>query len=371
MAEFDGPQDWSAAAGGNPFAQEELLREGKAFAQLAGVEAVTVSGPDRLSWLHNLTTAPFAGLRPGASLEGLILDGNGHVRHAFAAWDDGAKTWLIADAGQGETLANFLDSMRFMLRVEVGREDVVAYAMLRDASEIPASVSDLALHVWQDPWPYVLPGGTTYGLDDDSHPAFGTHRAMVVAAAGAGDAVVDALREAGFEAVPQLVWEAARIVDRRPRPLTEIADDHVIPHELDWLRSAVSITKGCFPGQETVSKVINMGRPPRRLTFLYLEGPEGDLPGSGTEITLDGKAVGVLTSSARDYEEGAVGLALLKRSVPIDAVVHLGDFVASQEAVVAPEGRAAASPEEVPGQALRRARAALDASQKPKRRGDK
>ncbi|CAM5227138.1 Aminomethyltransferase folate-binding domain-containing protein OS=Streptomyces violarus OX=67380 GN=FHS41_007750 PE=4 SV=1 [Streptomyces violarus] len=85
----------------------------------------------------------------------------------------------------------------------------------------------------------------------------------------------------------------------------------------------------------------NLGKPPRRLVFLHLDGSEVHLPAAGTEIRLaddgpDGRKVGFVTTSARHHELGPVALALVKRNVPVDARLMAGDTAAAQETVVAP-----------------------------------
>ena len=332
--------------------------------QFADMEAVAVTGPDRLAWLHNLTTAPFAQLRPEASIEALILDYAGHVKFAVAALDDGERTWLFTDSGKAEPLAQFLESMRFMMRVEVAQAAVAAFGMMRSAAqvhELGEGVRAAAKFVWEDPWPGVVAGGTTYGVDELEHPGRGALRSVIVTDINQAQTISQALNTAGLTQVDEQAWDALRIADWRPRPNREIADDKVLPHELDWLRTAVSLNKGCFPGQETVAKVINMGRPPRRLVFLYLEGeagPAGDLPEPGAAVMLiDGEAqLGVVTSVARHFELGPIALALVKRTVPIEAVLRIDGLLATQTAIVTPEGRAAASPAEIPGAALKQAR---------------
>jgi folate-binding protein YgfZ len=137
--------------------------------------------------------------------------------------------------------------------------------------------------------------------------------------------------------------EALRIAAHRPRQITEV-DDRTLPHELDWLSTAVHLRKGCYRGQETVAKVHNLGHPPRRLTFLHLDGSNHLLP-EETEVTLDGKAVGRVTSVAQHFEMGPIALAVLSRSTPADATLMVGRVSASQEVIVtADAGKAAKLP---------------------------
>ena len=83
--------------------------------------------------------------------------------------------------------------------------------------------------------------------------------------------------------------EALRIAAWRPRLGFE-TDHRTIAHEVDWLRTAVHLHKGCYRGQETVARVHNLGRPPRRLVFLHLDGSGHTLPARGDARELDGRA---------------------------------------------------------------------------------
>jgi folate-binding Fe-S cluster repair protein YgfZ len=121
----------------------------------------------------------------------------------------------------------------------------------------------------------------------------------------------------------------------------------------------VHINKGCYRGQETVARVHNLGRPPRRLVMLHLDGSQHLLPEPGAEVRLPasdggaGKVVGTLTSVARHHELGPIGLAVLKRNVPEDAELMVSGEVsgqllevsAAQEVVVPGDGVSVDRPE--------------------------
>ena len=112
-------------------------------------------------------------------------------------------------------------------------------------------------------------------------------------------------------------------------------DHRTIPHEVGWLETAVHLDKGCYRGQETVARVHNLGRPPRRLVLLHLDGSESELPGArrpGAARTA--ATVGSVTSAARHYELGPIALALVKRSTPADATLVAGGVAAAQEVIV-------------------------------------
>ena len=379
---------------GDPGREQAALAEGRAVCALAR-DVVTVTGPDRLSWLTTLSSQVLTGLKPGdGGAETLLLDAQGHITHALAALDDGRTLWLVTEAGNGEALATFLDSMRFMLRVEVTeRPDVVALGALgegldalaqaardtapdvpdaqADTDQTAAAPQDSLIGLWRDPWPGVVDGGTSYDVGTDwSHPGQGYRAGFVLVPAQSVNAVVGAFLAAGEgrRLAGVLAWEALRIEAGRPRWARE-ADARAIPHELDWLRTAVHLTKGCYPGQETIARTLNLGRPPRRLTVLQLDGLVGDLPQPGASVRMGERAVGAVTSVARHHELGPIALALLRRAVPageqltveiteVDEAtgetIPVGRVDAAQEVLVSPEGRAQASPAERPGAELRK-----------------
>ena len=389
----DDPDQAVPAHFGDPGREQAALAEGRAACALAR-DVVTVTGPDRLSWLTTLSSQVLTALEPGdGGAETLLLDAQGHITHALAALDDGRTLWLVTEADSGEALATFLDSMRFMLRVEVTeRPDVMALGALgeglealaqaardtaSDASDSPEAQADAAepqgslIGLWRDPWPGVVEGGTSYDVGADRpHPGQGYRAGFVLVPARSVDAVARAFlaAEEGRRLAGALAWEALRIEAGRPRWARE-ADARAIPHELDWLRTAVHLTKGCYPGQETIARTLNLGRPPRRLTVLQLDGLVGDLPRPGASVRMGERAVGAVTSVARHHELGPIALALLRRAVPVGEqltveiteadeatgkTVPVGRVDAAQEVLVSPEGRAQASPAERPGAELRK-----------------
>ncbi|QQM67631.1 CAF17-like 4Fe-4S cluster assembly/insertion protein YgfZ [Actinomyces weissii] len=403
---------------GSPTREQVALLEGRAVTALAS-DVVEVTGPDRLSWLTTLSSQLHTGLGPQhPGVEALVLDAQGHVAHAYAAIDDGAATYLLTDAGRGPGLAQFLDSMRFMLRVQVQvREDLAVLGVMgpgRELLEAAAAGARALVGTWHDPWPGVVEGGTAYdvGLAAEGrpfrHPGAGwaawwmlvraesllevvkrflsgaVGGALPSAAAGAVPAAGVAGSPGGLGAVGAaagavpgsrfgrclagaMAWEALRVEAGRPRLVRE-ADERSIPNELDWLRTAVHLSKGCYPGQETVARTLNLGRPPRRLTILQLDGLSGDLPQPGAVVRLGDRPVGRVTSVAWHHELGPIALALLRRSTPLEAALLVdvegpepdpaaaaagARVAAAQEPLVTPEGKARVSPERRPGEGLR------------------
>ncbi|MDO4887610.1 MAG: folate-binding protein [Actinomycetaceae bacterium] len=408
----------TAAHYGDPVGEHRALASGRAFVDLSHWDIVSVEGPDRLAWLNSLTSQLLLSLRAGDSTETLLLDPAGHVQGAAGVVDDGQTTWLLTDPGWGGGWVEFLESMRFMMRVEVRlREELAAIGgfasgdggigdgagdsgsasasgsgaleagagesasanggdLLRARPGGQASSGDQQPHrgpvsahpgvgpvwrqcayaprlpiVWQDPWPGVVPGGATYTADDTEHPAAGWRRFVVVADRNELDDIVTRLMTAGLVPAGALAWEAARIAAWRPR-IADV-DARALPHEFDWLRTAVHLDKGCYRGQETVAKLVNLGKPPRRLTLLYLEGPLDELPAPGDQITSAGRAAGSIVAAARHPDDGPVALALIRRAVAADAVIETGSFVSGQEIIVDPQGKSSASPARRPGSEFR------------------
>ena len=319
---------------GNPLGEQKRLAAGEAIVDLSDRGIVTVSGPDRLTWLDSLTSQSIKGMRPGDSSETLQLDVNGRLEYAMRVIDDGDTTWLLVDGDQTEGLIDWLSKMRFMLRVEIADRsaDFVTIGSLGNPELEVAAPGGVPL-VWRDPWASVVVGGHQYAHVAEHPGAQWTYTERLIDAGGL--AAASALPVAGT-----LALEALRIAAWRPRFATEV-DEKSIPHELDWLRSAVHLTKGCYRGQETVAKVHNLGHPPRRLVMLHLDGSDSVLPAAGDSVVMAGSddPIGVVTTSAIHYELGPVALAVIKRGTEHDAeltVLSEGIRIAAAQEVIVP-----------------------------------
>ncbi|WP_443077763.1 CAF17-like 4Fe-4S cluster assembly/insertion protein YgfZ [Streptomyces sp. SP17BM10] len=304
----EGADEGVAAHYGDIFREQRHLARGDGFVDLSHRGVITVTGADRLSWLHLLLTQHVSALPPQEATEALVLSPNGHVEHALYLVDDGTTTWAHVEPGTQGALVAYLESMKFFYRVEVA-DATADYAVVHLPAGSAGSVEGVAA-VRELP----------YGRD-----LFVPRAELEKLTAGYGPA-------AGVWA-----YEALRIEGHRPRLGFE-TDHRTIPHEVDWLRSAVHLQKGCYRGQETVARVHNLGRPPRRLVFLHLDGTEETLPPHGTEVRLasdpDGRALGFVTSSARHHELGPIALAIVKRNVPVDAVLLAGTVPGTQDVIV-------------------------------------
>jgi len=279
-----------AAHYGSFHGEQRTLESGEGFVDLSHHDVVRIVGPDRLQWLHDLTTQYFLDLPPKTWTQALVLSPQGHLEHAFAGVDDGESFTAATEPGAAAALVDFLDRMRFLSRVEV--------------AEVTA---ELAL---------------TY------RPAVG-HELVPRER-------LSAYAEAAGPACGLWAYEALRIARGEPRPGLD-TDARTIPNEVGLIGSAVHLDKGCYRGQETVARVHNLGRPPRRLTLLHLDGSENRLPDVGSPLRLGEKEVGFVGTSARHHELGPIALALVKRNVPVNAQLDIDGLPAAQEVIVDPE----------------------------------
>jgi folate-binding protein YgfZ len=224
----------------------------------------------------------------------LVLSPQGHVEHALYAVDDGEAFTAHVEPGQAPALVEWLDRMRFLMQVEVA--DVTAEVAV----------------AWR-------PGN---GYDLVPRDRLEAYAAAVGPPAGTW------------------AFEALRIARGEPRFGID-TDQRTIPNEAGWIGatewSAVHLDKGCYRGQETVARVHTLGRPPRRLTLLHLDGSVNRLPERGSALRHGGRDVGFVGSSARHHELGPIALGLVKRAVPVDATLEVDGIPAAQEVVVDPE----------------------------------
>lgn len=357
---------------GDPMREQRLLASGEAVTDLSHRGLLIVTGQDRLPWLHSLTTQHLSELPPGVAVEALVLSPHGHVEHSLHLVDDGERTWISVEAtsmrpasapSTAEPVADWLRSMRFRKRVAV--EDVsdqwaaLGLVIAPDAAlpealsgALSGGVADAGSMVaggppsWQDPWPAIGEDTGVYtGAAPSEHPGWQrpwreiwlprTELAATVAAAG----------PAGLSVAGSWASEALRVAAWRPRAGCE-NDHRTLPHEADWLRTGLHLTKGCYRGQETVARVYHLGKPPRRLVMLHLDGSEHDLPAAGDAVFEVGgeRAVGHVTTAVRHHELGPIALAMVKRALAVEAPLRVrapgaspdGGQAASQEVIVAP-----------------------------------
>jgi len=292
----EGPDKGAIWHFGEPNKEQRALLAGAAWADLSHLAVVAVTGEDRLKWLHDLTTQHLLEFGGGIWTSALILDPQGHVEYQFALVDDGATTFIVLDPYFAQGLIAYLNKMRFMLKVEVQGASG-EFAVLR----APGAANDVG-------GPFALVPRAEL---EDMKKAFGAHATQV------GTWALD----------------AERVAAGRPRHGID-TDAKAIPNELGFIHGAVHMNKGCYRGQETVAKVYNLGKPPRRLVMLHLDGHAVVMPPTGTPVMNGEVQVGFLGTVARHFELGPIALAIVKRNTPVDAELTVEGVAASQQIIV-------------------------------------
>ena len=296
---------------GDPMREQRILETAAGVIDRSNRPVLAISGPDRLPWLHSICSQHVSNLADGESTEALVLSPHGHVEQHWQLTERDGTVWLDVEPGMADDALGYLQKMRFLKRVEpsdvsdewavIGLVGPAADVVLVAAGHTPPTTRAIA----------ALPAGgfarrTPWGDVD-----------LVVPRARLADGITG-LVAAGAAPAGLWAYDAKRVEARRPRLRFE-TDHRTIPHEVGWIDTAVHLDKGCYRGQETVARVQNLGRPPRRLVLVHLAGESDVLPDVGTSVELAGRSVGFLGTAVQHHELGPVALAVIKRSIPDDA----------------------------------------------------
>lgn len=321
---------------GDPIAEQRAAVSGSALFDLSHRDVLAVTGSDRLSWLHTVTSQTLDTLPAGGVTEALVLSPTGHVEHHMVvtaptgAVDAVDTVYLDTEPGRGAALLGYLESMIFWSKVEVTAADLGLLRISGPQRAFDGAPSD---------------GSATVG---SAMRGFVRSRAGVIEIAVPRDelgAIAAGIIAGGARPAGSWAADALRIPTRVPR-LGVDTDERTIPNETSWLASAVHLDKGCYRGQETVARVNNLGRPPRRLVMLNLDGSVDRLPRTGSEVltggpTGGGRLVGRLGTVGYHHENGPIALALVKRTLPLDTPL----LVDGVDAMIDPDDAAAVEAE--------------------------
>lgn len=330
---------------GDPFAEQRTATRSVAVVDRSHREVLRVSGPERLSWLHLVISQHVTELAAGA--EALVLDSQGHVdTHMVLAHvsdavyldtDPGAQATSALPKGGRQTLREYLEAMKFWSQVEIAdvTDELALLTLLGpDADRVLSSVG---VELGSEPYAVApIPGGFARRM-----PWPGRSSVDLAVPRAELTEWWRRLTDAGARPAGSWAFDALRVESLRPR-LGVDTDERTIPHEVNWIGSAAHVAKGCYRGQETVAKVFNVGRPPRRMLLLHLDGSPEVYPETGDPVQLGDKVVGRVGSVALHHELGPVALALVKRSTPVDAELTAG----AEDRVV----QAAIDPDSVPAE---------------------
>src|SRR5829696_1221720 len=286
--------------------------------------SAALSGTDVLRYLHAVSSQHTLELAPGDATQALLLSPKGKIEFAFrlAVLDDGAL--LDTEAAAAPALAERLARFVFRYDVTVGQPVAGAASVLGPGAEAALAAAGLP-----------VPGPGRAGV---AAPDLVVHRTPVgldLVGPGAA-AAASGLERAGVERAAAERWELARVAGGLPRAGQELTDD-VLAEEAGLLGSHVHLDKGCYPGQETVARVHNLGQVQRRLAGLRFEpagggdaGSGAALPGPRTDLVADdGRRAGQLRSVVDHPDLGPIGLAYVRRVVETGRLVRAGDRVAT------------------------------------------
>ncbi|MGH2995224.1 MAG: YgfZ/GcvT domain-containing protein [Gaiellaceae bacterium] len=239
---------------------------------------VRVAGPDAEEYLQRMLSNDVASLEPGGSCEALLLTPRARVIAPMRVLRRGPDDFLLLTEPElGETLRAELVRMRFAARAEIQAEEHTSTLVF---------------------------GGEEEGIPNADY----------------GQPAVEALDVALEPTLDDAALEAMRIAAGTPAWAKEI-DDRVLPAEAGLVERAISLEKGCYPGQEPVARLHHRGHANRALRVLRIEGDE--LPEYDAELHLGEKVVGRVTSAARDNGR-IVALAYVRVEVPADAELRVG-----------------------------------------------
>ena len=305
---------------GDPMREQRILETTAGVIDRSNRPVLAISGPDRLPWLHSICSQHVSNLADGESTEALVLSPHGHVEQHWQLTERDGTVWLDVEPGMADDALGYLQKMRFLKRVEPSdvSDEWAVVGLVGPAAD---AVLVAAGHGAPTTRASAIPAGgfarrTPWGDVD-----------LVVPRARLADEIAG-LVAAGAAPAGLWAYEAKRVEARRPRLRFE-TDHRTIPHEVGWIGSAVHLDKGCYRGQETVARVQNLGRPPRRLVLVHLAGESDVLPDVGTSVELGGRPVGFLGTAVQHHELGPVALAVIKRSIPDDAELTVAGSLAA------------------------------------------
>lgn len=327
----DGPDAGVAWHYGDPLREQRRAAESAGLVDLSHRDVLVVPGPDRLEWLHAVSSQHLSTLADGDSTEALVLSSNGHVEQHWNLTELDGQVWLDTEPGAAGEVLGYLLKMRFMKRVEPATvtADFAVLALLGPAARTVLAAAGLSV---PERGAIALPDGGFVRVGGNGGYDLVVPRAELAEVAGR-------LREAGAEPVGAWASEALRVEGRRPR-LGLDTDHRTLAHEAGWIGSAVHLDKGCYRGQETVARVQNLGKPPRRLVLLHLSGDSEQLPTPGSPVERDGRAVGFVGTAVQHYEFGPIALAIVKRGLSAADVLT----VAGHSAALDPDDAVAELP---------------------------
>lgn len=298
---------------GDPLVEQRAVETGSAIVDRSQRRVIKAEGPEAATFLNNLLSQKLDDAPSDFSAGALDLDMQGHVLHHMDLTRVGEAFYLDVPEAQFSSLLEFLTKMVFWSQVALEEAPLAVITVLGSALPAPASAVVSRDVAWRGPQrtDYLVPREKL-------------------------EAAVTELESAGGSLVGLMAYTAERVKALEPELAADL-DDKAIAHEVPhWISRGdtpafVHLNKGCYRGQETVARVENLGRSPRLLVMLYLDGSAPNRPAIGDDVTLGGRRVGRLGTIVDDCDYGPIALALIKRSALTGGTLTIGDVAASVE----------------------------------------
>ncbi len=322
---------------GDPLGEQRAAETDAVLVDRSHRAVLTLTGADRQTWLHNISTQHVSELPDGASTQNLSLDGQGRVEDHWMQTELGGVTYLDTEPWRGEPLLSYLSKMVFWSDVTPAAADTAVLSLIGPRLADRAVLDALGLDALPDELIAIPLAGGGF-MRRMPAPTAGQIELELLVPRGQVADWQTRFTQAGVR--PSGVWtyEAHRVAAVRAR-LGVDTDERTIPHEVRWIGGpgvgAVHLDKGCYRGQETVARVHNLGKPPRMLALLHLDGSV-DRPSTGDAVLAGGRGVGRLGTVVDHVDLGPIALALLKRGIPADTELATG-AAASVAAVIDPD----------------------------------
>ena len=299
--------------------QYRALREEAGFVVRDGRGHLDVTGADAAEYLEGQLTNEVEALEPGAGTYAALLDRKGHMQGDMRVLRVAPDVlWIDLEL---EALPAVL---RHLSMYKVGRD-----AEVSDASQgrtVVSVIGPAAARVTGAPPPSAVHAHSEFALDGAACRAVATDLGLdLICSASDADALTRALESAGALAVSEDAAEIVRVESGRPRFGREMTQD-TIPQEAGINDRAVSFTKGCYIGQETVARLHYKGKPNRHLRGLR---PERHVS-AGDEVLAGEKPVGRVGTAVVSPDRGPIALAILRREAQPGGTVTVGNGIAAE-----------------------------------------
>ena len=316
---------------GDPLREQKYLTQFETCVDISNRGVIKITGKDRKTFLHSLTSQHIERMKDKDSTVTLLLSPNGHIEHELHVINNPEEIYLIVENQSLNSILEFLQKMIFLSQV-----------VIKDASNDLATVFESKREIdenyptWLTPENYlgapIQNAGTSAGGDPNKYvparPAKFIGREILIPRNELEKYLLAAKYLAGTWAL-----EAIRIAAGVPRVIVD-ADHRTIPHEIGLIGNAVHLEKGCYRGQETIARVHNLGKPPRKLVLLHLDGSVNRLPKAKSQVIVDGQEVGIVGSSAQHFELGPIALAIVKAKTQVLLNVAVDEIPATMQDIV-------------------------------------